>query len=205
MIKKLVALAATALFSMTASAGYTQYNLTGDKISGYFIQNDVDQSIAAYGFAVEPQGYHFDFKPTPGYAYLLRATTRFIDEGPTNFAVFETATGGYTTDARLTFNRPSSPGVYDFSGRFAAVDDITMPGNFRTIILRFNGTATVAPVPSGVAENLDFYLAVRGEYPDGVRRIVPFLVEVPEPTSIALFALGVAGIAGASHRRKALK
>jgi hypothetical protein len=45
MIKKLVALAATALFSVNASAGYVRYDLTGP-VSGFFVQHDDDKSIA---------------------------------------------------------------------------------------------------------------------------------------------------------------
>ena len=202
MIKKLAALAATALLSMNATAGYVQYELSG-AVSGHFIQHDTDKSIAYYELTVVDGDNTARFFPSGEFDNITAASTFFAGAGPTNFNVYDNLTDFYFSTLDLKF-AANGLGGYTYGGHYIQNPIPDLPDSADPVLLNktYYGSVSLGVVRPEVAANLDFYLQETGGYPDGLRRIVPLFVDVPEPTSIALFALGAAGLAGTSRRRK---
>jgi len=70
---------------------------------------------------------------------------------------------------------------------------------------RFSGRLTGALTQVAADPNMTAYFDSVGGYESGVNRIVPDHIgphDVPEPASLALFAAGALGAAGALRRRK---
>ena len=205
MIKKIVALAATALFSMNASAGYALYELSGPGLDGYFIQNEEDLSIAGYSIQVDNGRYGFRLAPSDYYGNLKWTEARYNNQGPSRFGIYSDADEWINANMWFNFSPTDNADVYRITSRFSAVRWYSEPGwdQFSNLVLYPSGTATRSALEPEYAAALDRSLQVAGEYPDGLRHIAPELHEIPEPTSIALFALGAAGLAGALRRRTA--
>jgi hypothetical protein len=211
MIKKLLALTAGAVFSMNASAGYVQYDLSGP-VSGFFVQHDDDQSIAYYNFSMSfgngpgwEIGGYFSPKFGEGVDVNTDATTYFRNNGPTNFTVYDDYGApfpGYQwSTVHLDFAR-STKGDFTYtatySGKFPYIG--TNGWEFWNYSGQVMGKATKA-APGYNFEYLDSY----GGYEPGVRQIIPTYIgpnQVPEPASLALLAIGALGAAGAARRRK---
>ena len=209
MMKKLVALAATALFSLNASASYVQYDFAATSgLSGYFIQHEQDRSIAYYDFFAESYPYSH-FQPSGPWSNISWTVARYNNTGPSLFKVFNAITEAYYTEIAFNFSATGTPGTYTFTSYFTAVEDAAWPDDpwaddLKPAVHYYNGVVKQSAVSPEFAEYIDWYRDF-GMYPDGLNIIVPRLNAIPEPTSIALLALGVAGLAGASRRRKAVK
>ena len=210
MIKKIVALAATALFSMNASAGYIQYNFSGP-ITGYVIQHDDDQSVAYFQVNMpisgtpsqSPSGFNERFTPQfgDGSNTFYATTTHFLGDGPANYVGHDNFGGDHDVRVQFDISRNAQGGFSYVANYTASI--FYIPQSFYG-----TGTLTGFVSRSSVDSNLVRILDSMGGYWDGVQKVVPTYVassEVPEPASIALLAIGALGAAGAARRRKSAR
>ena len=205
MIKKILALAAGAVFSMNASASYTQYTLSGP-VSGIVFQNDTDKSVAMYDLYVNAEYVHAHFAASGIYDSISGPITNgFYGAGPTSFGAFDRVTEVYVSLIYLTFYGTDKPDAFSYWASYSQVRDGGYPTYpwvtpLHPLTTSFNGTVSASAVPSIYADNLDEYRK-SGMYPDGIPIIVP-TAAIPEPVSLGLFAIGALGLAGAARRRK---
>lgn len=207
MIKKLAALAATALFSLNASAGYVQYKFTegpNGGLSGYIVQ-DENQAIADFKFLLsDPStplwddftfGAAFQWTNSEGCICIVSATTNFRANGPTNFRIEDGFGADHFTTLDVNFSRAKG-GAFSYTATYFA----DFYSNFPPVVYSgtVKGLATKGEVDPILEYELDNYPYYFGD------RIIPTYItqrDVPEPTSIALLALGAAGLAGVCRRR----
>jgi len=206
MIKKMMVAALGLLCSLPASAGYVQYNFNGP-LSGHFIQHDTDQSIADYNFLLPIQGvgrpFALQISPqlSEGETQITAVSTHFEQDGPTNFRIYSDFGADQYTNLSINFAHDASGILYYTAIYSSSIMFGTANG---TEFLDFSGSHR-GTVSKGLA-NPDYtrWLDTNGGYNDHVSRIVPQYIgpnEVPEPASLALLALGAAGLM-ASRRRQ---
>jgi len=210
MIKKILALAATALFSMNASAGYIQYEFSGP-VSGYFIQHDDDATIAYFNFNVliantpspSPNGFRMNFQPqrSEGATQITSARTQFQNDGPTSFTIYSDFGGDQRTYLDMGFRR-NAQGGFEYAAAYSAA--ILFSTQNGMAYLPFSGTDTGTLSVGTVNPLFAQWLDERGGYAEAVTPVIPtvFSTQVPEPTSIALLAIGAFGAAGVARRRR---
>lgn len=194
MIKKIFALAALALVSMNASAGYVRYEFKGD-FSGQLIQNDVDKSIMDYSLTAKGlANFSSDVQGVSD-----QRSSFWGEYGPTNFSSFNTGWGDFYAGITVYFDGMYSDTPYAFSAYYSLTQGPGYPSG-----------PSVAPFPTkqgwlhgyvvetAVSPELAAYYDQYGY--GNLAHEVP-VQNVPEPASLALLGVGALGIA-ALRRRK---
>jgi hypothetical protein len=207
MIKTIIALAAGALFSMNASAGYVQFDLTGP-VSGKFIQHDTDQSMAYFNLDVTIDGTWAPFRmglapqQSEGSTQLTYATTHFRSNGPSNFGIYSDFGGDQETYFNITFSGVSN-GKFKYVANYSS--SILFSDGYEQFSGQHTGYATVGKIHPNFALSLD---ETGGYYDNLNTRFVPPYIgpnvsQVPEPGSLALLAVGAFGLLNVRRRRQA--
>ncbi len=202
-MKKLIALAAAALLSASASAGYEQYDFTGP-ITGFVIQHEDNGSIAFYNMMVQisypnhPQDFaHFQIYPSPSVNLALGSTTYFRN-GPTNFTTYNPDADNSWALLDVTFAR-STGGAFAYTAKYSTAYWNIDGWQYASGTL--NGLAAKGEIDPLMAAGLD----AEGGYDSYVRPVIPKYIgpnPVPEPGSLALLAIGALGVVRMRKRKQ---
>jgi hypothetical protein len=193
MLKKLVAFAFAAGFSLSASAGYVRYNVNSDGVSGFFVQNTDTRAIAYFSLkSYAPYGNQY--MASGIFSNIVSAHSNFYHDGPTSFQAYSYLNDAYYSVLNLSFAWNDNADGIEVSGWESGSP---MPGiPFAQAGFRYfeGGTVNEVPIDPGLLA------ALENGQTDGINNIIP--TPMPEPASIALVAAGGALLAGLRRRAK---
>ncbi|MBD8632756.1 PEP-CTERM sorting domain-containing protein [Oxalobacteraceae sp. CFBP 8755] len=210
MIKKIATLAAGLLFSLTASAGYVQYNFSNGPVEGFIVQHDNDGSIAHYNFDFAVHGAPTPFRmrmypqQSEGANQITKATTHFYGSGPTNFEIYSDFGGDQTTSLKMVFGHSSAGTLWYQATYFSSILFGEPDGyGYKDFSEVHEGAVTISTVSANLIRDLD----LNGGYYENVPKIIPTYigpnnVPIPEPTGVALLAIGAMSLLSIRRKRR---
>jgi hypothetical protein len=206
MIKKLIAFAIGAGISLSASAGYVQYELSGVQFedggtaTGLFVQDSESRAILYYQLMTGGANFGNQYFVSGSYANLLSVSTSFSSPGPTSFQSYINVNDTARAILNQDFSWNALTGAYvvhggETSPQFDFMGHVSQ-WNFRNITAGSLVEGTIDP-------RLQASLEAGND--NGINRLIPVIpqapADVPEPGSLALLAAGICGLAGLRRRR----